>query len=205
MDYWENHYKQGGNSGEGSVGKLRQWKWNTISKYQPNLNDVIDVGCGDLSFWGDKELPEKYIGIDISESIIEKNKLKRPKSNFIISNGEIAFDLHSNNVFCFDMLFHIMNDSEYTEIINNLCKYSNKYIFIYTWLVNPMKKCYYIPQWICYTETDNRYQKYRNISFLFDIMRKNNFSCIGLEQNQSIDKYGALFIFKKCSNDIISK
>jgi len=51
MDYWERHYSKGGSSGPGSIGNYRSWKWNTILEFENSIDDVIDIGCGDLSFW----------------------------------------------------------------------------------------------------------------------------------------------------------
>ena len=49
--YWEIHYHLGGTSGAGSVDKYRAWKWEAITTYLPKVEHVVDVGCGDLSFW----------------------------------------------------------------------------------------------------------------------------------------------------------
>lgn len=72
-NYWEKRYSIGGSSGKGSIGKERAWKWSIIDNYSPNIQNVIDVGCGDLSFWSNRECKD-YTGIDMSETIIEKNK-----------------------------------------------------------------------------------------------------------------------------------
>ena len=50
--------------------------------------------------------------------------------------------LKGDIVFCHDMLFHILDEDVYLGIINNLLEYSNKYIFIFTWSKNPLKKWY---------------------------------------------------------------
>ena len=60
-NYWENRYESGGTSGKGSIGQLRAWKWQVIEDYAGPVDDVIDVGCGDLSFLEGKT-SEKYTG-----------------------------------------------------------------------------------------------------------------------------------------------
>lgn len=48
-DFWNLRYLDGGNSGKGSIGLNKMWKWSKIRK---TLSDsVLDYGCGDLSFW----------------------------------------------------------------------------------------------------------------------------------------------------------
>jgi len=113
-------------------------------------NDVLDVGCGDLSFWDWKDC-EKYVGIDSSESIIKKNQAKRPRWTFIHMNASSPIKNKSETVFCFDMLFHVMNDMDYTRIIDNLTACADKYIVIGTWKNNPLS-----------SETDGEYQYYRD-------------------------------------------
>jgi len=71
-NYWEERYLNGDNSGEGSRGKHRAWKWGILNKYIPEMTDVIDVGCGDLAFMENIDV-DKYTGIDISQYIINKN------------------------------------------------------------------------------------------------------------------------------------
>ena len=56
---WNEHYKQGGMSGEPEDYKIsRGWKQNIIKKYCDLSKDsIIDIGCGDLQFW-DEKLPK---------------------------------------------------------------------------------------------------------------------------------------------------
>ncbi len=63
MGYWEELYKKGGSSGEGSIGESR--KWETIDKYVKSVDDVIDVVCGDRSFWEGTNFPDHYTGIEL--------------------------------------------------------------------------------------------------------------------------------------------
>ncbi|WP_455277030.1 methyltransferase domain-containing protein [[Eubacterium] cellulosolvens] len=138
--YWEERYATGGSSGIGSVGIEKKWKWKVITNFIPKVDHVIDVGCGDLSFWTGKNC-EDYIGIDISETIIERNKIKRPKWVFICAPAEKYIkSLRKECVFCLDVFFHIMNPEKISTIIENLCVYSNKYIFIHTWITNPFSR-----------------------------------------------------------------
>lgn len=139
-NYWDQRYCKGGISGEGSIGDYRDWKWHIIKKYTDkleNLNSVIDIGCGDLSFWEGKTC-KKYIGMDVSKTIIEKNIVKKPEWTFFCNSADIRKDIKSNCVFCFDILFHIMDDNTYEKILKNVISYSQNMIFIYTWIRNPL-------------------------------------------------------------------
>lgn len=80
--YWETRYGRGGTSGSGSIGVGRTWKWKVIGEmirsHSPellesddSLSKIIDVGCGDLSFW-DVEYPLAIRSRSISVSIFPK-------------------------------------------------------------------------------------------------------------------------------------
>ena len=67
-EYWEARYLNNGTSGPGSRDFNKEKKWDIIKQRIPNIQDVIDVGCGDLAFWEGVEC-KKYVGIDISETM----------------------------------------------------------------------------------------------------------------------------------------
>lgn len=189
MNYWDNRYASGGNSGLGSIGKHKEWKWNTLNNNIENITNIIDVGCGDLSFM-DNHTIENYTGIDISNTIIEANKTKHPEWKFICSSADKRISgLKGDVVFCHDVLFHIVDDEVYNNIILNLIEYSNKYISIFTWHKNPLKRMF--------RSTDNdSYQAYRDFSKYIPIFENPGFSLICNEKSPC-NKYGSLYIFKK--------
>ena len=138
--YWETHYRRGGSSGEGSVGDLREWKWRIINLYVKDADDIVDIGCGDLSFW-DCELalkPVHYCGVDISPTIIARNQRTYPDRSFSIADARTPIlALKGRIVLCLDVLFHILDDDTFLHILENLCRYSLEWIFVFTWCKNP--------------------------------------------------------------------
>jgi len=137
LNYWEARYRGGDSSGQGSIGAAREWKWQIIHSYVENIDEVIDVGCGDLSFWEDKDCPS-YLGLDVSPTIIQRNMHKRPHWEFLVSKAEDKIPGRTARiVFCFDLLFHVMTDDTYYQILENLCAYAREWIFISTWSKNP--------------------------------------------------------------------
>lgn len=191
MNYWEKHYRQGGISGKGSIGKHRDWKWQTINKYIPEINSLVDVGCGDLSFQEGHDY-EKYIGIDISQTCIKLNKKMKPHWKFRQSSADKYLKgVKGDVVFCHDLLFHILDEKIYTGILDNLMEYSDKYISIFTWHETPLKKFGIIKK-----DTDDIYQKYRDFSSYKYRFTKNNFDLI-CEEKSTVNKYGTLYIFEK--------
>eukprot|EP01083_Nonionella_stella_P197262 725405_1 len=78
-NYWEKRYKKGGNSGQGSYGPSAMFKASVINAFVKRYKitgNVVELGCGDgnnlLYYNFDKQTT--YIGYDVSQTIIEKNK-----------------------------------------------------------------------------------------------------------------------------------
>ena len=188
-DYWETLYRNGGVSGSGSVGLSRLFKWRTVNKHvNVKKSSVIDVGCGDLTFWKRKTCAD-YTGIEMSTTRYNLNKELRPDFKFINSNAAKYQNIKKADVvFCFDMLFHIMDDEDYKTILENLTKYSNEYIFVYTWYRNPFDG----------KTDDGEYQKYRNFDDYVNTFLKRGFILKGVKKApKCINPFGAMWIFKK--------
>lgn len=184
--FWDRHYSRGGSSGPGSISHIGKWKWGIIEAHTDYQN-VADYGCGDLSFWTGR-VSRKYTGIDRSSVILEKNKIARPMWTFISALDQDVIDkIKAVDVFCFDVLFHIMEDSEYKRVLDNLFSIAQRRVFIYTWRVNPFSRSVAFKQtikkllklrlgdakgWFKYvispTDSDGIYQKYRSLETLGD-------------------------------------
>lgn len=179
------------------------------------LYQRVGRGLWDLSFWEGREC-EDYTGIDISETVIENNIKRRPKWKFICENAGTRIEgLKKDVVFCFDVLFHIMDSKTFIEILQNLCHYSNDYILIHTWSNNPFSNKNQLKKLgksilklkggnvlvslnkIMSKEksTDGRYQYYRPSKNYLELFRNNEFQLIGTEVNPN--KIGAMYVFRK--------
>jgi len=189
--YWETRYSLGYDSGEGSAGEGRDWKWKMITEFAPRITSVIDVGCGDLRFW--KGEPIKYVGIDISKTIIERHrKIPRKNWKFIRAPAEKRIeDLEAPFVFCMDLLFHIMDDDKYETILENLCYYSSRFIIIHTWINN----CFGDRNEGPFTDPEGQYMTFRRFEDYFPIFDKRGFSNPQIRRNPN--GIGALYFFQK--------
>ncbi|MCW4041266.1 MAG: hypothetical protein NWE83_11015, partial [Candidatus Bathyarchaeota archaeon] len=156
-----------------------------------------------------------YIGIDISETIINRNRVKKPGWTFIISPAEnFIQNIKSMCVFCFDLLFHIMDSNIFIKILNNICKYSTDYVFIYTWIENPFTKKFWLNKLVSELKrlniigaglafknalypkyTDGKYQYFRSLEKFNFVFAKNGFKLIQKRKNP--DDIGGMYIFRK--------
>ena len=106
----------------------------------PNIDHVLDVGCGDLVFWEGCDC-EDYVGIDISNVVNQRNRIARPKWVFITSPAEVYISgLHAETVLCMDVLFHINKYEDFMRIINNLTRYADKRLILSVWMESPFKE-----------------------------------------------------------------
>ncbi|MHA2052697.1 MAG: class I SAM-dependent methyltransferase [Candidatus Hodarchaeales archaeon] len=203
--FWNEKYARGGRSGRGSVGLYRNWKWNQIKRIiGDDFNSIIDMGCGDLTFWNHpiaqkilKQKGFKYLGIDISDEIIKRNQemhgigFKRiyPDMEFICSPAHIEIPKKSADVvFALDILFHIMNEDEFKMILENISNYTNQFLVIYTWHKNPFEKKGVV--------TDGISNYFRHLSNYMHIFMRNDFDPVaGIEV--PYDEFGKLYIFKR--------
>jgi hypothetical protein len=212
MSYWETRYKLGGTSGPGSIGKLQKWKWSVIEKYVQEIVSVIDVGCGDLSFWKGRPIPLSYYGIDISKTIVERNS-ETYGPRFICSSADKYVALpKAELVLCLDVLFHIIDEDAFVGILQNLTRYSSSWIFVYTWAQNPFEslkmrlklsamsvskgRLLDALKRIGDKSSDGLYEKYRDFRRYFSLFEEAGFS-LRCQANDSLDKIGTMYIFQK--------
>lgn len=189
-EYWDRRYTAGGTSG---MYNIPEWKeevsirnarlWDAIKQEIREVDHIIDVGCGDLRIWGERDCQD-YTGIDISPQVIKENKKKRAHWNFLCAPAEEFIpDLTQENVFCFNMIYHIIEPENVKKILHNLCRYATKRIFIYTWLVNPL-----FPR-----ITDGMYQHYHPMGQYIPLFHELGFALTSVEL---IRMPSALYVFK---------
>lgn len=137
--YWDYRYQRGQNSGMGSYGDEAVFKLKEIDKFIDDkglIKSVLDVGCGDINMalqFMPFFLNAQYLGIDISKVVIERHLSKKlAKLNFKIIENSI-FKYSSDIVICFDILFHIMDDNDYRNMLISLKKSWTKYLLIATY------------------------------------------------------------------------
>jgi SAM-dependent methyltransferase len=112
-EFWEARYTTdlGLGSGAGSRGEFAEYKrqllTRTIEEFRPR--SILDVGCGDIEVTRGLPFDGEYTGIDLSPTIVARNRTLRPDWNFIegdfldlVRRDQLGADL----VICFDVLIH---------------------------------------------------------------------------------------------------
>ncbi|MCK4266352.1 MAG: class I SAM-dependent methyltransferase, partial [Thermoplasmata archaeon] len=159
-----------------------------IERELPEINHVIDVGCGDLRIWGDRACKD-YIGIDFSLKQLQENKERRRHWIFLCTDAaQFIPNLTRKNVFCFNTIYHILDPKKLAKVLINLCRYAIEKIFIYTWITNPFHP----------NTSDGEYQTYHPMGRNIELFRQNGFDLVSVEIPDPLDyEHLALYIYEK--------
>jgi cyclopropane fatty-acyl-phospholipid synthase-like methyltransferase len=138
-NYWENRYKQSGNSGAGSYDHLAEFKSEVLNTLleENKIDSVIEFGCGDGNQLGMLRC-KSYIGLDVSVSAIgrcaEKYKTDRSKSFFLydyrsfIDHGGIFVQ---DCALSLDVLYHLVEREVYEAYLKHLFSCARRMVVIY--------------------------------------------------------------------------
>jgi SAM-dependent methyltransferase len=136
-EFWERRYTTDLElgSGAGSRGEFleekRRMLCQMIEEYHPR--SILDVGCGDIEVTKDLPFSGEYTGIDLSPSIVARNRMLQPAWNFIegdfldiVRRDGLVADL----VICFDVLIHQHDYETYRAFVRELVKATRKVAII---------------------------------------------------------------------------
>ena len=132
--YWEDRYRLGGESGDGSRGVNAEYKASVINRFitQHDVRSLIEFGCGDgvqLEMFN----ASAYIGVDVSRTVIQQCRarfLGDAGKRFILADdyaGECA-DLSLS----MDVIFHLVEDPVYNTYLDRLFAAAERYVLIYS-------------------------------------------------------------------------
>ena len=133
--YWENRYAKGDNSGDGSYGRLAEFKAEFINDFvqKNNIHSAVELGCGDGNQLSLINYP-KYTGLDVSQSIINlcKDKFKNDstKSFKVHTTGDTS--AKSDLSLSLDVIYHLVEKGVYTQYLTDLFSLSDKYVMVYS-------------------------------------------------------------------------
>ena len=136
--YWEDRYAQGKDSGSGSYDRLALFKANFLNEFiaENNIYSVTELGCGDGAQLGLNEYP-KYIGLDISQTSIEKCKKifqgDTSKTFFYYQPDNFHPDQYVSDIsISLDVIYHLSDDHIYEEYLTHLFSLGRYYVIIYS-------------------------------------------------------------------------
>ncbi len=132
--YWEQRYKTGGNSGRGSFGRLAEFKAEILNSFVKDntIKSIAEFGCGDSN---QLELYHfsNYLGIDVSETAIEKctAKFKEDGSKRFILLSELS-GIEADLTLSIDVIFHLVEDEIFDAHLDLLFNSTTRFVIIYS-------------------------------------------------------------------------
>lgn len=138
-EYWNNRYRMGGNSGNGSYGVEALTKAQIINHYinELNIRTIQEIGCGDGNNLLMYKVAISYCGYDYSRAAIEMCKERTRKIvnslKYYFTDNLRDIDTDADLGLCLDVLFHQVDDSDYEALCQTLFVDNNwKYLIVYT-------------------------------------------------------------------------
>lgn len=137
--YWENRYRLGGNSGDGSYGSNARWKAELINSiYSANsLKSVVEFGCGDGAQLSDYKF-SSYLGLDISPKAVDlcRSKFESDKSkNFSVITPHASHKIKKADlVICIEVLMHVTNEEDFIWTLSRIFESAADFVII----LNPL-------------------------------------------------------------------
>jgi len=137
--YWEQRYKEGGNSGDGSYNRKAKFKADILNDFivENNINSVIEFGCGDGNQLLYAKYPE-YIGLDVSVTAISMciKKFTDDTTKSFYLYDQFAFkDNHnlfrSELTISLDVIYHLVEDAVFDKYMQHLFDSAVKYVIIF--------------------------------------------------------------------------
>lgn len=132
--YWEERYKSGGTSGDGSYGKLALFKARIVNDFvkEQQIHDVIEHGCGDGNQLKLAQY-KSYIGFDVSpESIAICRKIFESDSLMsFCTNDEYGGETAELSL-SLDVLFHLVEDTVFENYMKRLFQSASRFVIIYS-------------------------------------------------------------------------
>lgn len=136
-EYWEARYKQGGNSGAGSYGKLAQFKADVINNFvsEHKIRTVTELGVGDGNQLSLGKY-DSYTGLDVSKSAVKLCKKKfagdRSRTFAVIKPGAPKKKWRSSLTLSLDVIYHLIEDEVFERYMSDLFWLSKNYVIIYS-------------------------------------------------------------------------
>jgi len=139
-EWWERRYSSGGTSGEGSHGRLANFKAEIVNKFveENEIDSVVEFGCGDGNQLKLSNYPA-YIGLDISRKAVaickEKFADDRNKNFFLYDPyyfDDKAKRFKADLALSLDVIYHLVEDDIYITYLKHLFGSGVKYVIVYT-------------------------------------------------------------------------
>lgn len=138
LQYWRKRYAAGQNSGDGSYGRMADFKAKTLNSFveEHRVSSCLELGCGDGNQLALLNIP-KYLGLDVSPEAIDMCAAKfaadTTKSFALydprrfVNHSFVTADL----TLSMDVILHLVEDDLYHGYMAILFAASTRYVAIF--------------------------------------------------------------------------
>ncbi|MEE8492202.1 MAG: hypothetical protein V3S60_11205 [Acidimicrobiia bacterium] len=134
--FWERHYRTGGKSGEGSYGRLAEFKARVIKDIlaEHEVESVVELGCGDGNQLAMIDYP-RYVGLDVSPAAINRCRDRfsaDPGKEFHVYVPGAKLGAAAEMAVSLDVIYHLIEDDLYDRYMRDLFGAATKLVVIYS-------------------------------------------------------------------------
>jgi SAM-dependent methyltransferase len=132
--YWEERYRQGGTSGEGSYGPFAEFKAEVLNDFvrENQVRSVVEFGCGDGNQMSLFQFPA-YTGVDVSSTVIERlrQRFAGDATRRFFTTAEVdSIGTHELSM-SLDVIYHLVEDPIYDAYMRSLFGAASRFVAIY--------------------------------------------------------------------------
>jgi hypothetical protein len=136
QSYWDTRYRQGGNSGVGSYGRLARFKAEVINRFVAGhgISSLAEFGCGDGAQLELAEYP-RYVGFDVSPHIVSlcRDRFARdPSKQFYDLKIGRADTISAELAMSLDVIYHLVEDATYDTYMRRLARAGQRFLCVYS-------------------------------------------------------------------------
>jgi hypothetical protein len=132
--FWNERYKTLPElgSGAGARGWAASVKQEVLRKIisANDIRAIVDVGCGDMGWYREGMLNNvRYIGVDISDVIIDRNRERFPVLTFIRQDitKDYPKNIQADVCICFDVLLHQCEERQFENALGNVLRITGRH------------------------------------------------------------------------------
>ncbi len=134
--FWERHYRTGGKSGEGSSGRLAEFKAEVMKDLiaEHRVESVVELGCGDGDQLAMIDYP-RYQGFDVSPAAINRCRARfaaDPTKEFHVYVPGAELEIKADMAVSLDVIYHLIEDDLYEQYMRDLFGSAQRIVVIYS-------------------------------------------------------------------------
>ena len=135
--YWEERYRLNGDSGDGSYGRLAEFKAKVLNEFfsANGITTVTELGCGDGSQLSLLKCND-YVGVDVSETVLRmvQKRFFGDKTKKFLSYDEFRSNpcRKADAAVSLDVVYHLVEDSVFEDYMKRLFESATRWVVIYS-------------------------------------------------------------------------